>query len=241
MVEGEPRIDSRLVATSLGIEHKHFLETVRTYQREFEGLGVLPFETAKPPKGSRGGRPESYVALNEDQAIFASTLSRNTRQVVMFKLKLTKAFSDARAQLQKITAGSMINSLWEKRALLFNERTRIPEGYWCIFNEIAHVCWGMELRGEHLQEDAVPDISAGLLWCKYARSLGLDMSLVRQYLHHYPDKRGTQHANIYPNVWLGTFRDWLQRYYLKREFQHYLQTHRQHPSGTIPQIQEKIR
>ncbi len=88
-VEGEHRIDSRLVATSLDIEHESFLRTLSTYEPELQELGILRFEIGEI-KGR--GQPQKYALLNEDQAIFAGTLSRNTRQVVNFKLKLTKTF-----------------------------------------------------------------------------------------------------------------------------------------------------
>src|SRR4051794_8787416 len=92
-IGGENRIDSRLVAASLGIEHIHFRATLDTYRTELEELGITRFQTEL--LGSRG-QPAKYCLLNEDQAIFAVTLSRNTKQVVAFKLKLTKAFAEAR-------------------------------------------------------------------------------------------------------------------------------------------------
>ena len=212
-------IDSRLVAQSLGVEHESFIRILRTHQTKLEELGIFRFQIGKI--GGRG-RPETFALLNEDQAIFAATLSRNTSQVVNFKLKLTKAFSVARKQQTSLLT---INHLWQKRLALFNERTRIPDGYWCVFNEIAAVCWSLEFQGAHLREDAVPDISVGQMWCKHARHLGLDLSLVRQYPHHYPDRRGVQAANIYPNAWLGAFRDWFQTHYLKHHFPAYLKAH----------------
>ncbi len=175
----------------MDIEHASLIRTISTYQAELEELGVFRFQIGKPPKGSRGGRPETYALLNEDQAIFLATLSRNTRQVVDFKLTLTKAFALARQQLQ--TPSSSLNRLWDERARLFNEKTCIPAGYWCIFHEIAHVCWGMEFRGAHLREDAVPDISIGKLWCKYARERGMDLSyeirLKSAYFHECSGER----------------------------------------------------
>ena len=95
-----PRIDSRLVATSLGIEHESLVRTLTTYTKEFEELGILRFQIGVKSGPQRGKLPQ-YVLLNEDQAIFAATLSRNTRQVVDFKLQLTKAFSQARRHLQE--------------------------------------------------------------------------------------------------------------------------------------------
>lgn len=226
-MDGEPRIDSRLVAMSLGIEHESFMKTLNTYEQELQEVGLLRFEIgAVKQKGARGTKYVKYVMLNEDQAIFATTLSRNTRQVVEFKLKLTKAFSEARKREQSSLYGSTnVNMLWQQRLALFNERTHIPVGYWCIYNEIAAACWRIEFLGAHLREDAVPDISVGQHWCKYARSKGLDMSLIRKYPHHYPDKRGIVAANIYPDIWLPAFRRWFHGDYLKNEFPRYVQAH----------------
>src|SRR6185295_4534674 len=96
-ISGENRIDSRIVAKELGLEHKSFLDTVRKYKVDFQELGALPFSAVQPPKIREGkGRPETFMMLNENQAIFAAALSRNTKQVVAFKLKLTKAFAEAR-------------------------------------------------------------------------------------------------------------------------------------------------
>lgn len=89
-------VDSRLVAEELGIKHKTFLETIRKYLSEFEEMGVMTFETAKPLEGSQGGRPETFCYLNEDQATYAMTLSRNTDTVRQCKRNLVKAFSEAK-------------------------------------------------------------------------------------------------------------------------------------------------
>lgn len=96
VVDGEPRIDSRLVATELGVDHKNTRELVDNYLTHFEELGVLPFETAKPLHGSAGGRPEKFYLLNEDQTYFLMTLVRNTDEAVALKKRLVKAFAQFR-------------------------------------------------------------------------------------------------------------------------------------------------
>jgi transposase len=57
----------------------------------------------------------------------------------------------------------------------------------------------------HLVKKALPDGSIGQRWCQYLREQGYDMHLIKKYLHHSPDKRGTKPANISPNEWLGAF------------------------------------
>jgi phage regulator Rha-like protein len=103
--EGEGRIDSRTVAAGLGIQHPNFMQTLETYKADMERFGVIRFETRKPPRSSLGGRPERFVLLNEGQATFAVTLSRNTPQVVEFKARLVLAFQAYRTgALQRPTA-----------------------------------------------------------------------------------------------------------------------------------------
>lgn len=89
----EPRVDSRAVASSLGVKHKNTMELIERYRSEFETLGSLPFETeARPRQGGGGGVVEKFVLLNESQCTFLLTLSRNTPRVVELKLKLTSLF-----------------------------------------------------------------------------------------------------------------------------------------------------
>ena len=96
-------VDSRLIVERLGIEHINFMETIGTYQSQIEqAFGVVRFETGKPPSGSKGGRPQKYALLTEDQATFLMTLSRNTPEVVQCKIELVVAFSKAKDFLKGV-------------------------------------------------------------------------------------------------------------------------------------------
>jgi hypothetical protein len=119
-----------------------------------------------------------------------------------------------------------INGLWERRFTLFGRYNTIPAGYWCIFGFVAGHCYMREFRDERLIENALPDGSIGKMWCQHCRSQGVDMSLVRKYQHRYPDKRGMQLANIYPNDWLGEFWTWFHGFYLKVHWPKYVAVHR---------------
>lgn len=92
---GEPRVDSRLIARQLGNRHRDTRELIERYKDELREFGVVPFQTDKPV-GPKGGRPERYALLNEDQAFALLSLSRNTKRVVQMKMALIKAFSEAR-------------------------------------------------------------------------------------------------------------------------------------------------
>ena len=88
----EPRIDSRLLAQSLGVQHESVAKTLNAYRADFETFGLFRFQIGEVT----GGRPERYAMLNEDQAYLLLTYSRNTARVRELKVKLVKAFGEAR-------------------------------------------------------------------------------------------------------------------------------------------------
>lgn len=116
----------------------------------------------------------------------------------------------------------LLNSLWEERLELFHKHTKIPDGYWCIFGMVAAYCRSDEFRNVHLVENALPDGSVGKHWCEFLREQGYDTSTLKKYPHRFPDKRGVQMANIYPNELLGTFWTWFNVTYLKENYPTYL-------------------
>lgn len=99
LVSNEFRVDSRLLAPELNHRHRTILESLDKYKSQFESLGLLPFETESRPQGQHGGGDVRYFLLNEDQCYFLLTLMRNNNHIVQSKLKLVKAFRDARKQL----------------------------------------------------------------------------------------------------------------------------------------------
>ncbi len=96
-------VDSRLIAQNLGIAHKNLLETLDNYLKRIEAaFGVVRFETEKPLKGSKGGRPERVAYLTEDQATLLMTFSRNTERVVDCKVALVQTFSKAKQLIKEV-------------------------------------------------------------------------------------------------------------------------------------------
>ena len=95
IAKSEPRIDTRLLAQQLHNEHHNTLAQVTKYQMDFELLGKVLFQT-EPLPDSRTGQKEKFAVLTEDQAYLLLTYSRNTQRVRGLKVKLVKAFSEAR-------------------------------------------------------------------------------------------------------------------------------------------------
>jgi len=95
-IKNVARVDSRLIARELGNVHIEMLDLIQRYQADFEEFGVVGFQTQKPQKGSKGGRPERFALLNEDQAYLLLTYSRNTPEARRCKVSLVKAFAQFR-------------------------------------------------------------------------------------------------------------------------------------------------
>lgn len=100
-IKKEFRVDSRLLANQLDTRHRTILENIDKYTNELKSLNALPFETEKGIALASGGfaKATRYALLSEDQCYFILTLMRNNEKVVALKLKLVKAFRDARKQL----------------------------------------------------------------------------------------------------------------------------------------------
>lgn len=94
----EPRVDSRLLAEHMGIKHKNVIESLGKYDARFRDFGKVAFQTEPLPSGQR----EKFALLNEDQAFLLLALSRNTERVVDLKVRLVKAFGEAR-RMQDLT------------------------------------------------------------------------------------------------------------------------------------------
>lgn len=89
LIEQEPRVDSRLIAKKMGVDHRVTYRLIGKFQKQFEEFGKVCFRNA--PLAS--GQTQKFVALNEDQSVFLLTLTRNSPEAVPLKVQLTKAFA----------------------------------------------------------------------------------------------------------------------------------------------------
>lgn len=98
----EARVDSRILAEHLDIQHKNVLALIDESKSEFEEFGPLAFETRVAKRKQGGGTPIRHALLNEDQSIFLLTLTRNTERTKRLKAELVKAFSRFRKHQQTL-------------------------------------------------------------------------------------------------------------------------------------------
>lgn len=97
----EPYTTADVIAEYADSSRKVVNELIRRYKNDLEEFGVLPFQMAKPPKKSKGGRPRKVWQLNQSQATLLITYMDNTKPVRQFKKALVKQFSIMNRALAK--------------------------------------------------------------------------------------------------------------------------------------------
>lgn len=122
---------------------------------------------------------------------------------------------------------------WHQRLVLF-AKSRIPDGSWCVFEELRKLMRELESLGYVIPDVSpktgktmCPDISIGKLFCSYMKDIGYPIYVdeggsVRKYKHYYPDSRVAD-ANIYPDEWLPRFRSWFASKWKRERLVGYIQ------------------
>lgn len=210
-----PLADSRVVAEELGVQHGPFMTNIiLKYQKEVEAeCGVVHFKNGKPLQGSSGGRPERYALLTEVQANAYLSLARNTSKAVTLKIKLAKAFDDAKkiiAELLKQQTSSALpfNKDVQQRCLA-NEKL-LPQGYWCVVNEMYKEALIVIPFQKELKDWTLPDGSCGRKWRVSCERDGIDLSQSFKHALWVPNQKFLVGIYIYPYNLLDTFRAWLR-------------------------------
>lgn len=97
-------VDHRLISGELGIQPKNVLANIDNHLTTPESVaafGRVAFETETLK--TKGGMQETRVAyLNQPQAEFLMTLSRNTPQVIAAKRNLVSAFEKAKQLIKQV-------------------------------------------------------------------------------------------------------------------------------------------
>src|SRR5579859_4720875 len=159
VTDGEYLVDSRLLAHRLGYEHETVVRNISRHKARLERKSILRQIVGKTTSDVRGrGRPEISYLLNERQCLILTGSLKKGEEADEWHDWLVDAFLQARERVKQLEAQNhqqrspapRINSLWEHRLDLFNRYTRIPDGYWCVFNVVAAYCWSQEVHGVDL-------------------------------------------------------------------------------------------
>jgi len=173
-------------------------------------------------KGSSASRTEDiYLTVEcfKSMGMMAGTSQGKViRKYFLECERLAKARSNPEPQ-------SAIAPFWYQRLMLDQKTNRVPNGYFSIFREVIPLVSELEGAGYVLPDNAVPDISVGKTWASYLRTINIVVEQVaRQYPHTYPDRRGIQPCNCYPESMLPTFRQWFRERYKVDHLQRYMKT-----------------
>lgn len=99
---GELVVDSRLIAERLGIQHEALMRTIRKYLSEVQEFGHLRFENGTVTNSVGAVNKTVFCFLNEQQASYLMTLSRNTDEVRLAKRQIVLAFTEAKKIIQTV-------------------------------------------------------------------------------------------------------------------------------------------
>ncbi|WP_195853968.1 Rha family transcriptional regulator [Aerococcus tenax] len=159
----EPYTLSSVIAECAEVQHKAVKNLIYKYKTDLEDLGVLTFQNAKPPKGSKGGRPTKDYQLTEPQATLVITWLDNTKPVRAFKKDLVKAFFSMRAELAEFRLQRDHEKLYHSQ---LNEAIdgwiyKNQHSYSNINSLLCQVVTGQtprQLRGQHGASKEVPTL-----------------------------------------------------------------------------------
>lgn len=133
LVDDEARVDSRVIAKKLGVDHESVMRLIDKNFNDFSDFGFFRFEIGET--GERG-RPRRWVMLNEDQCYFLLTLVRNSVQAVPLKKALVVEFGKLRKScVEKHTYVRPFFPTWWNNDLGFEQVTQTEDTY-CKRNRV---------------------------------------------------------------------------------------------------------
>jgi len=119
--------------------------------------------------------------------------------------------------------------------------TKVPEGYFCLFKEMAELTAQLITQGVMVNDETIPEISPAMAWSKEWEVRGYDheYGMRTKFEHSYPSyfrqaRSNPQWVWCYPEEALGVFRRWMRNVYLPTFYPQYLA--RKEKKGDIPAI-----
>lgn len=171
------------------------LRITKEFLTELSGSTGIPvdqliFTEITGPNTARGTWVHPDVAINLGQWCspkFAVAVSQWVRDWIVGKAKPTKL----PYHIQRYLAN----------------RSEIPPTHFSMLNEMIFALIApLESAGYSIPDDMVPDISAGLMFCKWLRDeKGIDTNTLPTYRHVFEDGR-IVYPKLYPNEVLADFR-----------------------------------
>lgn len=102
-VNGENRLDSRVLAAHLGYEHETVVRNIKRHQERLEAKSILRQNVGKTTSDSRGrGRPVSYYMLDERQCLILAGSLKKGIEADEWHDRLVDAFLAARNRIKEL-------------------------------------------------------------------------------------------------------------------------------------------
>ena len=106
VIDKEPRVGSKMLADGFEVQHQAAQKLIQKYMDDFKEFGEVVEFCARIPKTSTKSMARDQTQmeyfLNEQQAAFFGTLTRNSLTSVQFKKRLVKEFYAMRRQLDAL-------------------------------------------------------------------------------------------------------------------------------------------
>ena len=110
-VDGENRIDSRVLATQLNYDHKIISQSIRRHKERLEAKSsLLHFEAVKQ-RESRGATREVYYMLDERQSLILAGSLKKGVEADEWHDRLVDAFLDARNRIRELENEPIIRGI----------------------------------------------------------------------------------------------------------------------------------
>ena len=210
-VNGENRIDSRMLATRLNYEHKVILQSIRRHKDRLEAKSSLLHCEAVKQRESRGATREVYYMLDERQCLILAGSLKKGAEADEWHDKLVDAFLSARKRIDEQSSAIPFNKDVQSRCIA-NEKL-LPSGYWCVVNEMYKEALIVIPFQKELKDWSLPDGSCGRKWRGYCEREDIDISQSFKHALWVPNQKFLVGIYTYPYNLLDTFRAWLRTEY----------------------------
>ena len=117
---------------------------------------------------------------------------------------------------------------------------KVPNGYFSMLNEAMYsLIAPLEQRGYIMPSKLMPDISYGRMFSGFLRDKGIRPETFPEYEHEFINSdRPNVNARLYPNKYLGEFRDYLENEWIPKQATRYFN---KADKKAIPYVQDILK
>lgn len=180
------------------------LLTTQNFLKELQADMGIPIseliQIVKGGNGPQGTWVHPQIAINLGQWLSARFAVQVSKWVYEWKIQEDKILVELPSHIKRYIANDH----------------KIPAGHFSMLQETTlGLTAPLHNLGFEIPAGWVPDISVAKAFCKWLRDeKNVDTDALPKYMHQYQDSRGTQQANLYPDIYLAECRTWLKTVWL---------------------------